>query len=159
MNETWCNNTCNNPTLNTKCNHRCSLDYIEDQICSIVNNVLLDKDDIIRKRNKRKLSRFFNTLKEFHSISLDCISSINQDLLSYEDTHILLRDIFIDAANSWMIREYIMLIEEFRRFFPDINFIYTTPEIQTAIREDIKMLESYWQDITSILSKYLRILN
>lgn len=128
---------------------------LETRIKKIVDRLINKEDPNLKKRNVKKLLSFIITLKEDGAISPLCISSINFDLLQDDDTYKILCELFIDAAKRWEIRNYIMLIDEFRIYFPDIDFIYESYEIQSALIEDIELLETNRQN-TSTLSKYLK---
>ncbi|MDD3144768.1 MAG: hypothetical protein PHV23_01510 [Candidatus Gracilibacteria bacterium] len=132
-----------------------SYQELDLRIKDIVENIISKEDINLKKRSVKKLLSFIITLKESCAISPNCISSINLELLQNEDTYKILCEIFIDAANKGEIRYYITLINEFREYFPNIDFIYNSPEIQDAIIKDIEFLEKNRQNI-SILSKYLK---
>lgn len=128
---------------------------LETRIKIIVENIISNDDLNFKKRSVKKLLSFIITLKDHCAISPNCLSAIDLELLQNEDTYKILCEVFIDAANKWEIRYYITLINEFREYFPNIDFIYNSPEIQDAIMKDIEFLEKNRQN-TSILSKYLK---
>ncbi len=132
-----------------------SYQQLETRIKEIIDRIINKEDLNLKKRSVKKLLSFIITLKDYCAISPNCLSGIDLELLQDEDTYKILRDIFIDAANKWEIRYYITLINEFRIYFLNIDFIYNSPEIQYAIMKDIEFLEKNRQN-TSILSRYLK---
>lgn len=136
-----------NPTL--------SYQELESRIKKIVERLIGKEDTDFKKRSIRKLLLLLKTLIDEGAISPLCISWIDLNLLQNEDIYEVLYEIFVEATKKWEIRNYIMLIEEFREYFPDIDFIHNSPEIQSAIAKDIEFLKSNRQN-SSVLSKYLK---